>query len=198
MRIAKHKEKALIIISLLIGPTSLLMASPTKKMSKRDKEYKAKHLKTFGRKVGYQGAKNWSNFLDMVIKYHDPEILEKMLKVTPQSRVERVELLKDLLKVHEAAPEFFVKTSYNFYKKNMDCVVRVFKTDPQLLTLDELKTANTVKSPSPLFRKYLREYNKTNFATENDKTSTQIYAKCQGIKQGIKVTQKSTKKGKKK
>jgi hypothetical protein len=183
-----------IILACLVPSISF---GEAKKMSRRDREYKQKHLKDFGRKKGYQGNKDWSNFIEMAVKYEDKEILKKMLTISPKNRVELTEYITDLFKVHKAKPEFFVSTSYDFYKSNMDCVVRLFKTKPELLKPKELNEANKVKKPSKIFKKYLSTFNQTDLYSEKGKEATKTYVKCQKIKEGLVAVKKVKKKSKK-
>ncbi len=153
------------------------------KMSLRDKKYKEEHLKSMGRKKGYQGNKDWSNFIKMAIKYKDKDIINKMLSIEPENMNERSWYIRDLFKIHQNDPEFFIGTSYDFFKKNMDCVVRLFKYNPVVLQDQEIKEAySTVKGPSKTLTKYINMNNKTDLSKSKLKAETKIHMKCQSIK----------------
>lgn len=168
---------------ILLSFTFTLQAET--KWSLRDKKYKEEHLKKMGRKKGYQGTKDWSNFIKMAIKYKDKEIIRKMLSIEPGNMTERSWYIRDLFKIHQNDPEFFIKTSYDFYKKNMDCVVRIFRYRPAVLEKGEIENAySALKGPSKLMISYINEDKKTNLEKEDLKKATKNYVKCQKIKEG--------------
>jgi hypothetical protein len=173
-------KPSVLVASLLLSTT--LFAET--KMSLRDKKYKEEHLKSMGRKKGYQGNKDWSNFIKMAIKYKDKEIINKMLSIEPENMTERSWYIRDLFKIHQNDPEFFISTANEFYKNNMDCVVRLFKYNPAVLEDKEIEEAyKTVKTPSETLLKYINSNMNTHLKNNKLKPETKIYIKCQKIKQ---------------
>jgi len=172
-----------IFLSFLMIALSLEVMAEAK-MSLRDKKYKEEHLKKMGRRKGYQGNKDWANFVKMAIKYKDKDIINKMLSIEPGSMTERSEYIRDLFKIHKEDPEFFIQTSYAFFKKNMDCVARIFRYNPPVLESGEIEGAyNKIKGPSKILVKYINTDKKTNYEKEGLKDATKTYVKCQKIKE---------------
>ena len=174
-----------LILTFLVHPLAI-QAAP--KMSLRDKEYKKNHLKKLGRKKGYQGNKDWSNFLAMAKKYEDKEVLGKLLSITPNNRTERAQYVLDLFSIHKEKPEFFVKTSYEFFGKDMGCVARLFKHFPAILEKNELDDVyKAAKRPSPLFRKFMDTHKRTDLSKVDMKKETKQRLKCQKNRDNFKL-----------
>lgn len=173
--------RSAVLMTTLFLSTTLIAET---KMSLRDKKYKEEHLKSMGRKKGYQGNKDWSNFIKMAIKYKDKEIVNKMLSIDPENMTERSWYIRDLFKIHQNDPEFFISTANEFYKDNMDCVVRLFKYNPVVLEDKEIEEAyKNIKSPSKTLSKYISTNINTQLKSAKLKPETKIYLKCQKIKQ---------------
>lgn len=183
-----NTQQKLFIALILSFLSHSFLAYGAPKMSLRDKEYKKNHLKNLGRKKGYQGNKDWSNFLAIAKKYEDKDVLGKMLSITPNNRTERAQYVLDLFSIHKEKPEFFVKTSYEFFGNDMGCVARLFKHFPAILEENELSDVyKAAKKPSTLFTKFMDTHKRTDLSKVDMKKETKQRLKCQKNRDNFKL-----------
>ncbi|MFA6237187.1 MAG: hypothetical protein WC635_07665 [Bacteriovorax sp.] len=169
-----------MVIALMLIISS---ATAAEDMSLRDAQYKKEHLEQLGPRKGYQGNKDWDNFVKLAPKYQDMEILSKMLGVEPSATpTENAQYVFDLFSVYKEQPEFFVVTAHKFYKGDMDCVARLFKTNPTIITEEELTAPFKTKFKKKEFGDFISVVKKLDYTKENVSDTIKATTKCQQIK----------------
>lgn len=153
------------------------------KLSLRDKAFKEKYLKELKHRRGYLGHKSWDNFVVMAAKYQDKDILNKMLSIKQDEGPQFVIYLSDLFNVFKKDQSFFIKTAYEFYGKDMFCLVSIFKTAPVTLPLDEIEGSFLIKTTDKLLMKFYSNFKKELLPVGKKRLEKQL--KCNSFKNKI-------------
>ena len=148
-------------------------------MSLRDAEYKKIHLTSLAERNGYQGNKDWDNFIEMAIKYEDEDVLNKMLTLTINTPSKYSQYVMDLFLIYKQKPDFFINVAEKFYGNDSICVARLLKTDPEIISNNEFKN---VSSGSSKFKQFSLELDKLDFKTINETQNIKKIAACDLIK----------------
>lgn len=172
--------KIKILITIILLSTNTISKSTAIKWTKVDEKYKKENLTKLSLRNDYAGHKRWSKMTKIAIKYEDKEILKNMFSIKATSSFRHTEWVTDLFIIFKERPNFFISTGYEYFKKNMDCLVNLYSVRQEIIPAQEMKNLYKVQ------KKGLNKLGKTFFKkwfldAKNPKAKTLKTKSCLGL-----------------